>query len=169
MCMDKIKELKLTDPLKERYAYKVFTAAIGNPTTYLATFFDFPQDNLHYFNRKVVPLGKWIKSTSVDIETTYGETYESGFHVFLSKKVAENYADWYRSDETIAYVVKVKVKHITSHGTQHLVWGNTPVYKEPFDFNVPVYVASYMYVPKPSKKTIERILNKWIHMNMQTS
>jgi len=61
--------------------------------------------------------GKWTKAIEQKLYSATGEEYTSGFHCYTNKEQAENY---HRNDST-AVLIEVKVKEITTYGTQYLI------------------------------------------------
>lgn len=63
----------------------------------------------------VVRTGKWLKakSTVIRISSVFGDSYKSGFHVFMSKAGARA---WKSSSS--GCIVKVKVRNVTVIGRQ---------------------------------------------------
>jgi len=73
---------------------------------------------------KPLPLNKWIKRRISNISSNYEDLfYESGFHIFKTKKDAERH--WINNRDGIRTIIKVKYKGIICEGYEHFLDDNS--------------------------------------------
>lgn len=109
MCLNIRKELT-KEISRTKEGWKVFdTNAIGSVL-------------LFGFTMQTCPVNRWVKANTSErirfVPSLYSSVdayYQSGFHVFLKRKDAE---EWRKGEGTWAVIRKVKVRGIKTFGTQ---------------------------------------------------
>ena len=125
MCLYVIKERLAGRGTKSHIGWKVFDK-------YLDFKSDFPYGFRYYPNENsmVVPVNRWLKATNVSIGSIMGTgpRYDSGFHIYTNRYVAEGNAQFW--DHLV--VAKVRYRGIVAKGKEA---------------SMQVVVAKEMYVP----------------------
>ena len=121
MCLTKIDEVLKPIDWSEREGWKVFQRHEEG--------YGFEFRNLNQAFH--VPTDCWLKAKVISISSNNLDTYRSGFHVFVTRRGAD---EWHGNAERGCVVVKVRVRGVETIGSQgeHECW-----------------VAREMWVPRP--------------------
>ena len=126
MCLNRITTKAENPSLEEKTVYKIFQLIEGK------LFFQFRKAQ-----NDLIKINEWITAIEETVSCDMSDdTYETGFHCYLSKK------DAYARQGHHEVVRKVHVRGITYYGTQH---GD----------ETPCLVAKYMYIPSDSEQKEE--------------
>jgi hypothetical protein len=126
MCLTTVERLTIKNPEKERVAYKVFCTQLVRKDLIRFPFY-FLGDYNNFVKRD-----KWLIAYEVKLTKP---NYVSGFHIFLSKKLASKFQKKHLSMAGI--VVKIKAKGIHTVGRQD---------------GFKTYVVRKIFVPKDKLK-----------------
>jgi len=137
MCLSRVTKIYKPILREVKRGWKVLLKSdVGETDKYYFEFFSLGGLEGEGFQSRPVELNKWLRATRVTIPIGLVGEYESGFHIFKTKKGAEKWGG--HSDYLMpATVVPVEVRGVVYSGIQS---------------GQPTWVAREMRVPDPAMK-----------------